>query len=126
MKIITIIARVLLGIGFVIFGANLIHPFLPMPNEKPPELVAEFMDVVMMKTAYMKIVGGFQLVGGLLLLVGRFVPVGLALLGPVLVNILMFHTLVMQGGYMIPLVFAALWLVVFAGYRSAFAGVFKP
>ncbi len=94
MKIVVIIVRTLLGLGFVIFGANILHPFLPMPKDPMPPLVAEFMDVVMMKTAYMKVVGGFQLVGGLLLLIGRFVPVGLSLLGPVLVNILMFHALV--------------------------------
>lgn len=126
MKIIVIITRTLLGLGFVVFGANLIHPFMPMPKEQPPQIVAEFMDALMVKSAYMQVVGGFQFVGGLLLLIGRFVPAGLTLLGPVLVNILMFHVLVMRGGYAIPLVFVALWLVVFAGYRNAFAGVLKP
>ncbi len=126
MKIVTIIVRTLLGLAFVIFGANLIHPFMPMPKEKLPDLVMEFMDVTMIKTDFMKVVGGFQLAGGLLLLIGRFVPIGLTLLGPVLVNILMYHTLIMQGGYMMPLIFTALYLVVFAGYRSAFASVVKP
>ncbi len=126
MKIVTIIVRTLLGLGFVIFGANILHPFIPMPKETPPPLVLEFMDVVMVKTAFMKVVGGFQLVGGLLLLIGRFVPAGLTLLGPVLLNILMFHVLIMQGGYMIPLVIVALWLVVFAGYWKSFESVFKP
>ena len=82
MKIVTISVRTLLGLGFVIFGANLLHPFIPMPQEKMPDLVMEFMDVVFMKTAFMKVVGVFQLVGGLLLLIGRFVPLGLTLLGP--------------------------------------------
>lgn len=125
MKIITIVVRTLLGLGFVIFGANLIHPFIPQPKETPPQLVLDFMSVVLVKTAFMKVVGGFQLVGGLLLLTGRYVPIGLTLLGPVLVNILMFHVLVMQGGYLIPLVFIALYLVVFAGYWKSFESVFK-
>jgi putative oxidoreductase len=63
----------------------------------------------------------------LLLLIGYFVPLGLTLLGPVLVNILLFHTLLEHGGLVpVPLVVTALYLVVFAGYRNAFAAVLKP
>ena len=126
MKIITIIARTLLGLGFCHIQSepSSIHC---QCRRRMPQLVLEFMDaVIMIRAAFMKVVGAFQLAGGLLLLIGRFVPVGLSLLGPVLVNILMFHFLVMQGGYMIPLVFAALWLVVFAGYWKSFESVFKP
>ena len=126
MKIIIIIARVLLGLAFVVFGANILHPFLPMPKELPPGLAGKFVEA-MAGSRYMQVVGVFQLVGGLILLIGRFVPVGLSLLGPVIVNILLFHVLLMNGGGLVPgLVVTALWLVVFAGYWKAFAGVFKP
>jgi hypothetical protein len=56
--------------------------------------------------------------------VGRFVPLGLTLLGPVLVNILLFHLLMETTGLGIALVFVALWFVVFAAHRSSFAGIF--
>lgn len=125
MKIVTIIARTLVGLGFVIFGANILHPFLPMPKEMPSGLAGDFSKALFM-SHYLQVVGLFQLVGGLLLLIGKYVPVGLVLLGPVIVNILCFHFLLAHGGYGIPLVFTALYLVVFAGYRNAFAGIFKP
>jgi hypothetical protein len=126
MKIVTIISRVLAGLVFVVFGANLIHPFLPMPKEQMPELAGKFFEA-MFKSHYMQVVGLFQFAGGLLLLIGRFVPLGLTLLFPVIVNILLFHTLLAQGGlFPLPLLVTALWLVVFVEYRSAFAGVFKP
>jgi len=124
MKIVIIIARVLLGLMFTVFGANILHPFLPMPTDPMPDLVGKFFEA-MSQSHYMQVVGAFQLVGGLILLGGRFVPVGLSLLGPVLVNILLFHTLLAHGGFTIPLVATALWLVVFAGYWNAFAGIFK-
>ena len=126
MKIVTIIARSLLGLGFTVFGANLLHPFLPMPAEKMPDLVQKFFDVMMVNSHYMQAVGAFQLVGGLLLLSGFFVPVGLSILGPVLVNIILYHALIMKGGLPMPLVFVALWLVVFAGYWKSFESVLKP
>ena len=124
MKILTTIARVVLGLGFTVFGANIIHPFLPMPNIPMPDLATKFVQALS-GSHYFQVVGAFQLVGGLLILSGYFVPIGLTLLGPVLVNILLFHTLLAHGGFFMPLVFTALYLIVFAGYRSAFAGVFK-
>ncbi|HWB61503.1 MAG TPA: DoxX family membrane protein [Chthoniobacteraceae bacterium] len=126
MKIITLIARVLLGLGFTVFGANLIHPFLPMPQEKMPDLAQKYMEVMWMGSPYMLAVGIVQLVGGLLVLSGVFTPMGLTLLGPVLVNIMLYHTLIMKGGYSMPLPFVALWLIVFAGYWKSFEGILKP
>ena len=35
MKIATIIARVLLGLVFTIFGSNIFLQFIPMPEQKP-------------------------------------------------------------------------------------------
>lgn len=127
MKIAVIIVRTLLGLGFVIFGLNILHPlpFIPTPTGPFPQHAVEFM-TALGSTGYMKAVGVFQLVGGLLLLIGRFVPIGLVLLGPVLVNILLFHSLIMPAGIGNALVFAALYLFVWTGYRSAFAPIFKP
>jgi putative oxidoreductase len=65
-----------------------------------------------------------ELVGGVLLLVNRYVPLALTLLGPVLVNILLFHILMEPQGLPIAIITAVLWLLVYWGVRSAFAGIF--
>src|SRR4030095_15775989 len=85
MKIATIIARVLLGLVFVVFGSNIFLHFIPMPPPHPG-LLGDFSKALFL-SHYLHVVAVFQIVGGLLLLIGRFVPLGLALLAPVIVNI---------------------------------------
>jgi hypothetical protein len=57
--------------------------------------------------------------------VNRFVALGLVLLGPVLVNILMFHILISPAGFQAGVVFTLLWFLVFWQHRTAFAGIFQ-
>ncbi|HEX3797877.1 MAG TPA: hypothetical protein VH413_04180 [Verrucomicrobiae bacterium] len=123
MKIATIIVRILLGLMFVVFGLNILHPFLPMPPQTG--LVAEWMKP-MFESGYMRVVGVFQVVGGLILLLGRFVPLGLTLLGPVVVNILIFHICLDPSGLPMASVVAALALFLLWRYRANFAGLVKP
>lgn len=120
MKIATIICRVLLGLGFIVFGANIIFPFLPMPPPVEGSLTAQFF-AVMWPTKYMLLVGVFQLVGGILVLIGRTAPLGLALLAPVLVNILAFHIFLENGHGLLPgLVFTILEIFLIYAYRNYF------
>lgn len=124
MKIATAISRFILGLGFVVFGANILHPFLPQPPMPEGSLPAQFM-AVMGPTHWMALVGLFQLFGGLFVLFGRTAPIGLTLLGPVLVNILAFHVLLMGGAGIAPgLVFSVLELFLIYSYRSYFAPIF--
>jgi len=123
MKIVVAIARILLGLIFVFFGANLMHPFLPVPP-MPPGPMKDF-NTVLYVTHYTVMVGFFQFLGGFLLLINRYVPVGLIILAAILVNILTTHALVMHGGFAIPIVVTILWLLVFWRVRGAFAGVFQ-
>jgi putative oxidoreductase len=124
MKILVLICRFLLGAGFIVFGLNILHPFLPMPPMDPTTKPAQF-GMLMASTHWMALVGLFQLVGGVLVLIGRTAPMGLVLLGPVLVNILAFHTLLMNGSGIMPgLVFSALEVFLIYSYRSYFAPLF--
>ena len=75
-------------------------------------------------TLYMKVVYLLQLVGGVLLLSGQFVPLALVLLGPVLVNILLFHISLQPAGLPPGIFVTVLWFIVFYGVRKAFAGIF--
>jgi putative oxidoreductase len=123
MKITVIISRVLLGVGFTIFGLNIVHPFLPMPPP-PGGLVTQFMGV-MIPTHWMTFVGLVQLLGGILVLIGGTAPLGLVLLGPVLVNILSFHTFIQGGQGIAPgLVFSVLEIFLLYAYRSYFRAIF--
>src|SRR2546430_55549 len=125
MKIATIIVRVLLGLMFVVFGSNIFLQFIPMPKTPPPPLALNFAKALM-ESHYMLVVGALQVIAGLLLLIGRFVPLGLALLGPVIVNILLFHIFLDPSGLPIALVVSALALFLLWQYRAAFAGLLKP
>ena len=122
MKILTIIARSLLGLIFVVFGANAFLHFIPMP---PPEgLAAEFMKALF-ASHYFYVVAALEIAGGVLCLVGRFVPLGLTLLGPVIVNIHCFHIFLNHQGWQLASVVAALALFQLWANRSAFAGLIR-
>jgi uncharacterized membrane protein YphA (DoxX/SURF4 family) len=124
MKIAVTVSRFLLGLGFVVFGFNLLHPFLPLPEFPPGSLPGQFMGI-MGPIRWMALVGVFELFGGALVLFGRTAPIGLALLGPVLVNILAFHILLMGGkGIMPGLVFSLITVFLIYSYRSYFAPLF--
>ena len=123
MKIATLIVRVLLGLMFVVFGSNAFLHFLPMPPMEGPS--GAFIGA-MAGTGYLKVIASLQVIGGALLLIGRYVPLGLTLLGPVIVNIVLFHIFLDRNGLPMALVIAALTLFLLARYRSAFAGLVQP
>jgi len=124
MKTLTIVVRVLFGLAFVVFGANIFFNFLPMPKQQPPPMAANFAGALM-QSHYMYVVGALQFLGGFLLLIGRFVPLGLTLLGPVIVNILLFHIFLDTSGLPIALFVSVLALFLLWSYRANFAGLLK-
>jgi uncharacterized membrane protein YphA (DoxX/SURF4 family) len=123
MKIAALICRLLLGLIFVVFGSNTFLHFIPMP---PPQGQAGAFIGAMFGSGYMQAVALFQIVGGLLLLIGRFVPLGLTLLGPVIVNIMFFHMFLEPSGLPLAIVVSILSLVVLYYHRQSFAGLVKP
>ena len=123
MRMAITVARILLGLMFLTFGLNGFLHFLPMP---PATGLAAQYFTVMSESHYMVLVFLVQLVSGVLLLANRFVPLALTLLGPVLVNILMFHVLMAPAGLPMALLATVLWFVVFYGVRRAFTGIFAP
>ena len=124
MKVATIVARVLLGLIFVVFGSNIFLHFIPMPP-LPATLAGDF-SKALMQSHYIYVVGLLQVIGGLLLLIGRYVPLGLTLLGPVIVNILLFHILLQPSGLPMAIIVAVLALFLLWRYRTNFAGLVKP
>jgi uncharacterized membrane protein YphA (DoxX/SURF4 family) len=123
MKIATIITRILLGLVFTVFGSNACLHFIPMPPMSGPS--GDFI-TAMYATHYLYVVAGCQVLGGLILLIGRYVPLGLTLLGPVIVNILCFHIFMNHQGWQLASVVAALALFLLWRHRSNFAGLLRP
>ena len=121
MKIATIIARSLLGLIFVVFGSNMFLHFIPMPP--PPEGPAREFITALFVSHFLYVVGALQVVGGLLLFTGRWTPLGLTLVGPVIVNILLFHALMAPAGLPLAIVVSVLALLLLWNYRRNFAGI---
>lgn len=126
MKVATIIARVLLGLIFVVFGSNAFLHFLPMPP-LPPGITGEYLHAFF-ASGYVYAIGGLQVIGGLLLLIGRFVPLGLTILGAIIVNIWLFHILMAPelGGMIPALIVLILEVFLVLRYREAFRGIVTP
>jgi putative oxidoreductase len=120
MKIAALIARVLLGLLFLVFGLNGFLHFIPMAP--PAGLAGQYMGALFL-SHYLVAVFLLQIVGGVLLLANRFVPLALVLLGPVLVNILLFHALMAPEGLPVALFATVLWAILFYAVRGGFAGL---
>lgn len=123
MKVAATIARYLLGLMFAVFGLNGFLHFIPQPPPTSP-LALQYL-TVMVTSHYFAVIAAIQLISGLLLLAGFFVPLALTLLGPVLFNILVYHSLMDPSGIGAGAFATLLWFIVFARYRASFAGVFE-
>jgi uncharacterized membrane protein YphA (DoxX/SURF4 family) len=122
MKIISLIPRILLGLVFgVMPWLAILHkaPDQPMP----PEALA-FVGALMKSGYMMPLVWGTEIVAGVLILVGMFVPFALVLLAPVLVNIMLFHAFLAPSGNLLAIVLCLLALIVAWQHRRAFDSLF--
>ena len=123
MKIAATIARYLLGIVFLVFGSNIFFNFLPHPP-LPPRRLADFSNALS-ESHYIYVVGLFQVVPAILLFINRYVPLALALLAPVIVNILCTHIFLSPAGYPVAALVTIFWILVFLRVRSSFDGIFE-
>jgi hypothetical protein len=122
MRTASVIARYLAGVIFLVFGLNGFLHFIPLP---PPEGVAgQFMGALYV-THYLWVIFAFQVIAGALLLINRYVPLAVAILAPVLVNILTFHALMAPSGLPLALFVTVLWALLFIDVRPAFSGLFQ-
>jgi len=122
MKIAALIARILLGLVFFVFGLNAFLHFIK-PTSLPTGLAGQFV-TVLFQSNYFLVVGAFQVVAGALLLVNRYVPLGLTILGPLLVNILLYHLLLDHNGAAAAVIATILWGFLIYRYRQHFSGLF--
>jgi putative oxidoreductase len=125
MKYAIIIVRILLGLMFAVFGSNAFFHFMgPMPELQGN--AAAFMGALI-NSGYIYPIAALQVLGGLLLLLGgRFVAPGLMLLGPVIVNIVLYHIFLDRSGLVMAIVISILALFLLWVYRYKFPAIFQP
>src|SRR6202165_2070509 len=123
MKTASAIARYLAGVIFLVFGLNGFLNFIPLPP--PGGIAGQFMGALY-ASHYLWVIFAFQVIAAVLLLVNRYVPLAVAVLAPVIFNILVFHALMAPSGLPLALFVAVLWAVIFGDVRPAFAGLFQP
>jgi putative oxidoreductase len=120
MKIVSVIARYLLGLMFTVFGLNGFLNFIHQPPPSNPLAIQFF--VAISASHFAAFFFAAQVIGGLLLLSGFFVPLALTVLAAELYNILAFH-LTLSPGIAPALVACVLWVLVFLQYHNSFNGV---
>ncbi|RXH57783.1 DoxX family protein [Granulicella sibirica] len=121
MKIAILASRVILGLLFFVFGLNGILHFMNGPL--PPGDGGIWIGL-MTTHKYTSFVALLEIIGGLLLLVGRYVPLGLTILAPILVNVLCFHLFFSVPGIAAGIVCTILELFLIFAYRLSFRGLF--
>jgi len=112
-------ARVLMGLIFVVMGLNGFLNFLPQPATMPEGAVA--FGVALVKTGYMlPLLMGTQVIVGVLLLANRFVPLALAVVAPIVVNIFAFHAFLAPSGLVVAVLVVALEVYLAWTYRKVY------
>ena len=123
MKIVTLISRLLLGFIFLVFGLNGFLHFIHMPP--PTGIAAQFFTAIFI-SKYWVVIFALQVLGGVLLLVNRYVPLALVILGPIIVNIFFFHLFMAPAGLPLAILVAILWTVVAVRNKRYLSGLFAP
>jgi putative oxidoreductase len=122
MRTASVIARYLTGVIFLVMGLNGFLNFIPMPP--PVGIAAQFVGALYV-SHYLWVILAFQVIAGVLLLVNRYVPLAVAVLAPIIVNILTFHATMAPSGLPLAAFVTVLWAVLFVDVRPAFAGLFQ-
>jgi uncharacterized membrane protein YphA (DoxX/SURF4 family) len=118
-----LVARGLLGLGFLVFGLNGFFGFLPNPAHTG--VAAQYLGGLAAAGYMFPFIKGTEVIVGLLLLSGRFVPLALTILAPVMLNILAFHLFLEPASIALPVGLLALHLYLAWSYRSVYAPLLR-
>ncbi len=115
-----IAARILLGLVFLVFGLNGFFNFIPMPKTPMPAGAVAFGAALMKSGYFFQLLKGVETLVGVLLLANRFVPLALAVIAPVVVNIFAFHLFLEPSGIPIAAVILLLEIYLAWSYRRVY------
>ena len=121
MSIVSIVARILLGLLFTFAGLS--APFMGPPPPLPG--LAGSLTTALYLSHWSVAVAFAQAVAGILLLANRYVTVALIVLGAFLYNSIAFHALAFPSTLPLPLAVVGLWVLACLPYRSHFAQLFN-
>jgi uncharacterized membrane protein YphA (DoxX/SURF4 family) len=113
-----VVARVLLGLIFFVFGLNGFLQWFPLPAMKGA--ATEFMGGLVASGYFLPLLFGTNTITGAALLTGRFVPLALTVLAPVIVNIVAVHLFLDPSGFPLTILVVVLELFLAWSYRAAF------
>jgi uncharacterized membrane protein YphA (DoxX/SURF4 family) len=116
------VVRVLLGALFLVFGANKLVPFMPMPEL--PAAAAPFVGGLASTGYFFPLLGSIEVVMGALLIAGRFVPLALTVLAPIVVQIALFHLVLVPSPGLVGFILGAELYLAWT-YRAAFTSVLQ-
>ena len=116
----TIVLRTLMGLLFVMTGLNGFLNFLPKPSTPMPDVATAFIGALLATHYMFPLIMGTQLVVGLLLVSGCFVPLALALIAPIIVGIVTFHAFLAPSGAGMAIFVLLVELYLAWAYRGAF------
>jgi uncharacterized membrane protein YphA (DoxX/SURF4 family) len=117
-----LVSRVVLGLIFTVFGLNGFFGFIPQPP--PPEAAGAFLGGLASSGYFFPLLKGTEVIAGLLLLTGVWVPVALLALAPIVLNIVAFHLFLAPGAYAMLAVMVAASLHLAWVHRAQFAPLF--
>lgn len=118
---ITLAARVIMGLIFVVFGLNGFLQFIPMPPL--PDAAGQFLGALAGSGYFFPVLKISEIVCGLALLSGQFVPLALTVLAPIVLNIVLFHLFLAPGGLALPIVLLIAGIYLATAYKSSFSSV---
>ncbi len=123
MKIVVTGVRIILGLVFFVFGLNLFFHFIPTPA--PPGDATTLMNLMFVH-GWFNVIGVLEVLGGAMLLSGRCVPLGLTILGPILLIIVLFHSTLAPSGVAFALFWMLMELYLIYVYKASFEPVLNP
>ncbi len=115
--------RIILGLIFFIFGLNGFLQFIPQPPLAEPAL--GFMMGLMKASYFFPVLKGTEVICGLMLLSGRFVPLALVILSPIVIQIFLFHTILAPDGFIMGLAILIMQAFLGFAYRDRFEKVLQ-
>jgi uncharacterized membrane protein YphA (DoxX/SURF4 family) len=123
-KIILTVTRLSLGLLFIAFGLNFFLHFMPTPPAPPRG--AAFAGALFASGYLFPLLAATEVVAGLLLVSNRFVALALALLAPIVINIVGFHLFLAPSGLGLALAVLTAELTLAWNHRGAFAPMLRP
>lgn len=118
MKIAIIIVRTLVGLLFLFASVSYFLDLIPVPPMEGP--MKTFNEGLAASGYFMTLLKTTELVSAILLLVGRFVPLALVILSPIIINILMVHIFLERSGLPVAIFLVIANIFLAYGYRDAF------